>query len=103
MVNGGGNMKKKSLDWFFWGPMIGGVIVAIIMFTTQATKLPNGNYIFDRNLFTYFLAGLLVLCAILLVFGKVREAMGNKINGKTVLYTAIIIPIAAVWLYFINN
>jgi bacteriorhodopsin len=96
-------MKKKEIDWFFWGPFVLGIVIALIMFTTQATKLPNGNYIFHQNIFTYFLAGLLVLCAILLIFGKVRESMGNKVNGKTFLYTAIIIPIISVWLYFFNN
>jgi hypothetical protein len=95
-------MNKKSLDWFFWGPMAGIVVLAFLLFT-QATKLPNGNYTFDQNIFTYFLTGLMFVCAILLIFGKVRETMGGKINGKTVLYTSIAVPIVFVIVYFINN
>jgi hypothetical protein len=96
-------MNKKSYDWFFWGPMLSIVVLALILFSTSATKLPNGNYIFDQSIFSYFIVGLMFLCAALLIFGKVRESMGGKINGRTIVYTAIAVPVVFVLVYFINN
>jgi hypothetical protein len=102
MKIGGCLMKKKGIDWYFWGPGTAMVVIVLLIFT-QSTKLPNGEYIFARNPFTYFLVGLMIVCMILLIFGKVKESMGGKINGKTVLYTAIAVPIVTVVVYFINN
>jgi predicted neutral ceramidase superfamily lipid hydrolase len=96
-------MKKKQIDWFFWGPMFGILVLALLLFSTSATKLPNGNYILDQNLFSYFIVGLMFVCAILLIFGKVRETMGNKINRNTILTTLIVVPIVFILVYLINN
>jgi hypothetical protein len=92
----------KRLDWYFWGPGIATIIICFFIFT-QATKLSDGSYMVEPSLFTYFLGGLLVVCFILLIFGRVRETMGGRVNGKTVLYTAVAAPLVAVVVYFINN
>lgn len=95
-------MKKKQIDWFFWGPMFGILVLTLLLFSTSATKLPNGNYIFNQNVFSYFITGLMFTCAILLIFGKVRETMGNKTNRKTIITTVIVVPIVFI-LVLINN
>jgi uncharacterized membrane protein YqhA len=81
--------------------MIGIVILSLLLFS-QAMKLPNDNFILDQNLFSYFITGLLFVCAILLIFGKVRETTGRKITKNTVLYTAIVVSIVFVFLYLTN-
>lgn len=96
-------MKKKQIDWFFWGPMFGIVILSLLLFSTSATKLSNGNYIFDQNPLSYFLVGCMFVCAILLIFGKAKETLGNKINKNTIIFTLILIPIVFVFVQILNN
>jgi hypothetical protein len=95
-------MKKKRMDWYFWGPGTAMIVIVLLLFT-QSTKLPNGEYIFARNPFTYFLLGLIIVCMLLLIFGKVKENIGDKINARTIIYTAIAVPIVFVLGYFLNN
>ncbi|MBH0171653.1 hypothetical protein [Fictibacillus sp. 18YEL24] len=96
-------MKKKQIDWFFWGPMFGIVILSLLLFSSSATKLPNGNYILDQDPLSYFLVGCMFVCAILLIFGKVRETMSKKINKNTIIITLLLIPIVFVFVHIINN
>jgi hypothetical protein len=95
-------MKNKRIDWYFWGPGTSMIVIVLLLFT-QSTKLPNGEYIFARNPFTYFLLGLMIVCMILLIFGKVKESVGGKINDKIIFYTVIAVPSVFVLVYFLNN
>ncbi|MET3730275.1 glucan phosphoethanolaminetransferase (alkaline phosphatase superfamily) [Fictibacillus halophilus] len=96
-------MKKKQIDWFFGGPMFGIVILSLLLFSTSATKLPNGNYILDQDSLSYFLVGCMFVCAILLILGKIRETMEKKIHKNTIIITLLLIPIVFVFVHIINN
>lgn len=94
-------MKKKELDWFFWGPLSGGLLVAMVGYFTIAEKVSEGVYKAEQSPFSFFLAGLLLDCYLLIIYGNLREDLKKSIKKLDFIVLLIAVPWLVSGLYFI--
>lgn len=94
-------MKNKGIDWFFWGPAFGVIFVFIVSLFTIAEKVSEGVFRAEQSTFSFFLAGLLLDCYIVLVYGRLKDDFRKRIKKQSLLLLLIITPWLTEGLYFI--